>query len=64
MEIEKSLWYILNQEITSAVLPGDLKLWPMIIDAAWRFKPLDSERQSEFIAEASRYQPLAGPNMR
>jgi aryl-alcohol dehydrogenase-like predicted oxidoreductase len=62
-EIEKSLWYTLSQDITAAVLPGDLKLWPMIIDAARRFEPLDTERQSEFISEAERYQPLAGPSM-
>jgi aryl-alcohol dehydrogenase-like predicted oxidoreductase len=62
-EIEKSLWYTLSQDITAAVLPGELKLWPMIIDAARRFKPLDTEKQQEFVAQAARYQPLKGPSM-
>jgi aryl-alcohol dehydrogenase-like predicted oxidoreductase len=62
-EIEKSLWYTLSQDITSAVLPGDLKLWPMVIDAARRFKPLNKKKQSEVVAQAAQYQPLVGPNM-
>jgi predicted aldo/keto reductase-like oxidoreductase len=63
-EIEKSLWYTLSQDITSAVLSGDLKLWPMLIDAAKRFKPLSEREQNEVVAQAAQYQPLAGPSMR
>ncbi len=62
-EIEKSLWYTLSQDITSAVLPGDLKLWPAAIDAAQRFKPLDADAQQELVNLAAGYQPLVGPNM-
>jgi aryl-alcohol dehydrogenase-like predicted oxidoreductase len=62
-EIEKSLWYTLSQDIATAVLPGELKLWPMIIDAARRFKPLHKKEQQEVISQASQYQPLVGPNM-
>jgi aryl-alcohol dehydrogenase-like predicted oxidoreductase len=62
-EIEKSLWYTLSQDITSAVLPGELKLWPMIIDAAKRFMPLDDREQMETISLAAGYQPLVGPNI-
>ena len=62
-EIEKSLWYTLSQDITSAVLPGDLKLWPAAIDAAQRFESLDTATQQEYVASASGYQPLVGPNM-
>ena len=62
-EIEKSLWYTLSQDITSAVLAGDLRLWSMAIDAAHRFKPLDAETQREYIREVAQYQPLVGPNM-
>ncbi len=62
-EIEKSLWYTLSQDLTAAVLPGDLKLWSMIIDAAKRFKPLDTGKQQEFVSQAARYQPLKGPSM-
>jgi aryl-alcohol dehydrogenase-like predicted oxidoreductase len=62
-EIEKSLWFTLSQDITAAVLPGELKLWPMIISAAKRFKPLDKPAQQEFMAGAAQYQPLVGPRM-
>jgi len=62
-EIDKSLWYTLSQDITAAVMPGELRLWPMLIDAAKRFKPLSEKQQRDYISEASRYQPLAGPNM-
>ena len=62
-EIEKSLWYTLSQDITAAVLPGELSLWPAAIDAANRFQPLNDSEQQEVISQAARYQPLVGPNM-
>jgi aryl-alcohol dehydrogenase-like predicted oxidoreductase len=62
-EIEKSFWFTLSQDITAAVLPGELSLWPMIIDAAQRFKPLDKQTQQAYMKDAARYQPLVGPRM-
>jgi len=62
-EIEKSLWYTLSQDITSAVMPGDLKLWPMVIDAARRFKPLIESEQKKVVSQVAQYQPLVGPHM-
>lgn len=62
-EIEKSLRYTLSQDITAAVLPGELQLWPMIIKAAQRFKPLSKKEQQEVMAQAAVYQPLVGPQM-
>lgn len=62
-EIEKSLWYTLSQDITAAVMPGELKLWPMVIDAAKRFQPLSEEEQQEVISQVAQYQPLVGPRM-
>ena len=62
-EIEKSLWFTLSQDITAAVLPGELSLWPMIIDAAQRFKPLDKKAQQEYMKDAAQYRPLVGPRM-
>ena len=62
-EIEKSLWYTLSQDITAAVTPGELKLWPMVFDAAQRFRPLSEQEQREAIAGAANYRPLVGPNM-
>jgi aryl-alcohol dehydrogenase-like predicted oxidoreductase len=62
-EIQKSLWYALSQDIASAVMPGELKLWPMVLDAAESFKPLTEKEQTKVIAQSVRYQPLAGPRM-
>ncbi|OGN98967.1 MAG: hypothetical protein A2Y58_01200 [Chloroflexi bacterium RBG_13_51_52] len=62
-EIEKSLRFTLSQDITSAVMPGELQLWPMILDAAKRFKPLNEREQQEAMSQVVQYQPLAGPRM-
>jgi predicted aldo/keto reductase-like oxidoreductase len=62
-EIEKGLRYTLSQEITSAVMPGDLKLWPKVIDAANRFQPLTQEEQRQVISEVTEYPPLFAPWM-
>jgi aryl-alcohol dehydrogenase-like predicted oxidoreductase len=61
--IEKSLRYTLSQDITAAVLPGDLELWPAIIDTAQRFKPMTADEQEQVMLEVEQYRPLAGPNM-
>jgi aryl-alcohol dehydrogenase-like predicted oxidoreductase len=63
VEMEKSLRYTLSQDISAAVLPGELKLWPILIDAAKRFKPLTASEQKEYVSQAARYEPLVGPNM-
>jgi aryl-alcohol dehydrogenase-like predicted oxidoreductase len=60
-DIEKSLRYTLSQDITSAVLPGELKLWPMIFDAAERFRPMTPKEQRQVITEVSQYPPLHAP---
>jgi aryl-alcohol dehydrogenase-like predicted oxidoreductase len=62
-EIEQSLRFTLSQDITAAVLPGELKLWPLIIPAAENFKPMNKEEQREAMSRADRYEPLVGPQM-
>jgi aryl-alcohol dehydrogenase-like predicted oxidoreductase len=62
-EIKQSLRFTLSQDITAAVLPGELKLWPMIISAAEHFKPMSIKEQHEAMSRAARYQPLVGPQM-
>ena len=57
-EIEKCLRYTLSQDITSAVLPGELSLWPAAIKAAQHFKSMDLKEQQEAVAEVSEYPPL------
>lgn len=60
-DIEKSLWYTLSQYITSAVTPGELKLWPKIIEAASRFQHLTQQEQQKVISEVAQYPPLVAP---
>ena len=57
-EIDKSLWYALTQDITTAALPGDLHLWPYIIDAADRFRIFDKQEQEKAISEVKQYKPI------
>jgi aryl-alcohol dehydrogenase-like predicted oxidoreductase len=57
-EIENSLRYTLSQDITTAVLPGDCRLWPTMLDVANRFQPLTAKEQSEVMAEVAQYPPL------
>ncbi len=61
--IEISLRYTLSQDITAAVLPGELSLWPVMLDTADHFKPMTVKEQQEVVGEASVYEPLVGPNM-
>ncbi len=61
--IRKSLRYTLSQDITAAVLPGELSLWPMMLDTTEHFKPMTNTEQQEAVQEASAFEPLVGPNM-
>ena len=60
-EIDKSLWYTLSQQVTTAVMPGELKLWPMVIDAAERFRALDEKEQQEVVSQVKQFEPLVAP---
>ncbi len=62
-EIEKSLRYTLSQEITTTVTPGELKLWPKVIEAGLRFKLLTEEEEQQVVSEVEQYPPLAFPEM-
>ncbi len=62
-EIEKSLRYTSSQDITSVALPGELKLWPMVIAAAQRFRPMTPKEQRQVISEVAQYEPLFAPWM-
>ena len=61
--IEKSLWYVLNQDITSAVSSGDMRLLPKIIDAAEKYSPLSRKEENDILKEYEGYEPLRGPAM-
>jgi aryl-alcohol dehydrogenase-like predicted oxidoreductase len=57
-ELERCYQYTLSQNITSAVMPGEAKLWPAIIKAAERFQPLPEKELLELISEVAGYPPL------
>lgn len=57
-EIDKSLWYTLSQGVTTAAMPGDLQLWPMVIDTAERFKTMEPREQEQAVAQARQYRPI------
>jgi hypothetical protein len=57
-EIDKSLWWTLSQDITAACMPGDLRLWPMVIDAAERYKKMSAAEQDKVMADVKKLAPL------
>ncbi len=60
-EIDKCLWYTLSQEVTTVAMPSDVRLWPMVLDAVERFKPMDRREQEAVVAEMKGYQPIFIP---
>jgi aryl-alcohol dehydrogenase-like predicted oxidoreductase len=62
VDVEKSLRYTLSQGVTTAALPGDLGLWPMILDAADRFRPMTKKQEEAAVDEAKLYKPLFPSN--
>ena len=57
-DIDQSLWYTLSHDITTAALPADLSLWPAVLGAAKRFKPLNSQEQEEAVSRVSQYRTI------
>lgn len=59
--IDQTVWFTLSQDgVTTYSLPCDLKLWPLVLDAAKRFQKLSEERQKEIvkIAKDNGFKPL------
>ena len=57
-DIDKGLWYTLSHDITTAALPSDVSLWPAVIDAAERFKPLSLQEQDEVVSQVRQYRTI------
>ena len=57
-EIDTSLRYALSQGITTTAMPGDLRLWPMIIDAAERYRVMSETEQQQAVSDVMEYKPL------
>ncbi|MCW4036870.1 MAG: aldo/keto reductase [Candidatus Bathyarchaeota archaeon] len=57
-EIDKGLWFTLSQGVTTAASAADVRLFPMMVDAAERYAELTQREQEELIASASELRPL------
>jgi aryl-alcohol dehydrogenase-like predicted oxidoreductase len=57
-EVERSLHFVLSQNVCTAVSPSDVRLLPMIIDAANSFKQINTEEQNRVLEEARAYKLL------
>ncbi|RLI23368.1 aldo/keto reductase, partial [Candidatus Bathyarchaeota archaeon] len=51
--IDSAVWFTLSQEgVTTYSLACDIRLWPMILDAAERFRRLNAEEQRQILEKA------------
>jgi len=57
-DVQASLWYTLSQGVTTAALPSDLRLWPLLLHTAQRYSALDSREQEKAVRDVRRYAPL------
>lgn len=57
-DIDSCLWFALSQGVSTAAMPGDLKLMPMVLDAAERFRQLDPQEQEKIVRQKARFWPI------
>jgi aryl-alcohol dehydrogenase-like predicted oxidoreductase len=57
-DIQKSVDFTLSHGVTTIAMAGDLSLWPTIIEAGEKFKPMSQDEQSRSIDEVKQYRPL------
>jgi len=60
-DIDASVWYALEQGVTTLAMPSDISLWPKVIDAAERYKPMTTEEKEAALEEVKQYQPISSP---
>ncbi len=59
--VDQAVWFTLSQKgVTTYSLPCDVKLWPLVLDAANRYHELDDKEQEAIIEMAKKFrvQPL------
>jgi len=59
--IDQAVWFTLSQEgVTTYSLPCDVRLWPLVLDAATRYKKLNDEELEKIVnmARGNEFQPL------
>ena len=60
-DIDRSLAYTLSQGVTTCPMASDVRLWPMLIEAAERFTPLTRTEQTAAVDEVAQYEPISSP---
>ena len=60
-DIDRSLWWVLSQSMSTAPSAGDVTLLPKVLDAAERFSALNADQQSEIVNSQS--PPLPEPRL-
>jgi len=51
--IDQAVWFTLSQEgVTTYSLPCDVRLWPLVLDAAARYEKLNDEEQKHAVEKA------------
>jgi len=50
--VDQAVWYALSQEgVTTYSLPCDVRLWPLVLDAATRYKKLEEHEQAQILEQ-------------
>lgn len=62
--VDRRLAFTLSHDVTTAVLPGDVRLWPMLFAAADRFTPLAASEIDTMIAAEHGAEPLYVESMK
>ena len=57
-DIDRCLWFVLSQYVTTVASACDIRLVPKIIDAAERYRRLTVEEQEQLIESAADLKPL------
>jgi predicted aldo/keto reductase-like oxidoreductase len=57
-DIQKSVNFVLSQDVTGLCTAGDLQLLPLLLQACENFTPQSLEEQEALVASAGRYEPL------
>lgn len=60
-QIDRSLWYTLSQGATTCPMSSDIRLWPLLISAAERYKPMTAEEQTVAVDDVKEYRPISLP---
>lgn len=60
-DIDRSLWWVLSQDIDTAPSAGDVHLLPKVLDAADRFSAMSDDQQADAVA--AQVPPLPEPRL-